>query len=72
MILGFRSYDKNNKLDMINKKLYKNSKGRFTLCKSKRGVFYLLDSDDKVVRNYNEIYDILECMHIDRKVLKEV
>ncbi len=71
MTITFKYYDKNNKLDMLNKKLHKNSKGRYVLFKSKRNIYYMIDYDEisynKIIRNYNEIKDILSCMDIDIK-----
>lgn len=65
MQIVFRKYDKNNKLDMLNKKLNYISQGRFELRKSKNNLFYLYDFDEKeIVRNKIEIINILEIMSL--------
>ena len=78
MEIVFRKYDKNNKLDMLNKKLNYISQGRFELRKSKNNLFYIYDYDEKeIVRNKLEIIDILEVMSLydefkDINIKKEV
>ena len=78
MEIVFREYDKNNKLDMFNKKLNYISQGRFELRKSKNNWLYLYDFDEKeIVRNKLEIIDILEVMDLydefkDINIKKEV
>lgn len=65
MEIVFREYDKNNKLDMLNKKLNYISQGRFELRKSKNNLFYIYDYEEKeIVRNKLEIIDILEVMSL--------
>ena len=68
MVIVFKEYDKNNKLDMFNKKLSKVSKGRFELRKNKRGVYYLYDYDwNELVRNKLEVEGILDVMHLSKE-----
>lgn len=74
MEIIFKKYDKNNKLDMYNKELAKNSKGRFEIFKSKNNKIYLLDYDEcgynRVIRTYNEIDDILSCMGMNFRIIR--
>lgn len=70
MEIIFKNETGNKSLDSLNDLLYKNSKGRFELKRTKDYFrWYMLDYDetgkDRVIRNYNEIGDILECMHIE-------
>ena len=68
MVIVFKEYDKNNKLDMLNKKLSKVSKGRFELRKTKRGIYYLYDYDwNELVRNKLEVEGILDIMHLSKE-----
>ena len=72
-MIVFKSYDKYNKLDMFNKELSKNSKGRFELRKSKNDIYYLYDYDFReVTRNKKELRDILECMHLYTRFEEEL
>lgn len=65
MKLEFKDYDKNNKLDNFNLKLYKNSKGRFEIRKTINNKYYLYDYDFREIsRSKKEIKDILECMNL--------
>lgn len=70
----FRKYDLSNKLDLANKKLYKNSKGRFEIMKSKIGRLYMLDYDETgrqhIIRSYKEINELLRIFGIDFKELE--
>ena len=61
MEIVFREYDKNNKLDMLNKKLNYISQGRFELRKSKNNLFYIYDYEEKeIVRNrYIRSYEFI-------------
>ena len=70
MEIVFRNKTGNESLDRLNDLLYKNSKGRYELRRTKDYLkWYMIDFDekgtDRVVRNYNEIADILDCMHIE-------
>ena len=65
MIIEFKDYDKNNKLDYFNLKLYKNSKGWFEIRKTINNKYYLYDYDYREIsRSKKEIKDILECMNL--------
>lgn len=70
MEIIFRNKSGNKNLDSLNDLLYKNSKGRFELKRTKDYCkWYMIDYDEtgknKIIRNYKEIGDILECMHIE-------
>lgn len=70
MEIIFRNRTGYKSLDSLNDLLYKNSKGRFELRRTKdKFRWYIIDYDEtgknRVIRNYKEIGDILECMHID-------
>jgi len=70
MEIIFRNKTGYENLDNLNDLLYKNSKGRFELRRTKDYQrWYMIDFDEtgrnRVVRNYDEIGDILECMHIE-------
>ena len=65
MNIIFKIYDKNNKIDVFNKKLYQASKGRFELRLSTNNRYYLYDYDFREIsRSKKEIRDILECMNL--------
>ena len=65
MEIVFKIYDKNNKLDMFNKKLIRISQDRFELRKSKNNIYYIYDYEDReITRSKKEIQDILECMNL--------
>lgn len=73
--ISFKKYNKDNKIDMFNKKLIKISQDRFELRQSKNGRLYLYDYDDReVIRNGKEIEDIISCMNLESEFnkLKEV
>lgn len=70
MEIVFRDRTGYENLDNLNDLLYKNSKGRFELRRTKDYQrWYMLDFDEigkyRIIRSYNEIGDILECMHIE-------
>ncbi len=70
MEIIFRNKTGNKSLDSLNDLLYKNSKGRFELRRTKDyWRWYMIDFDEtgknRIIRNYDEIGDILECMHIE-------
>jgi hypothetical protein len=68
VVVTFRNYDKNNKLDMFNKQLAKVSKDRFELRQNKRGNYYLYDYDFReITTSKKEIKDIVECMQLERE-----
>lgn len=69
MTITFRQKTGNEDLDSLNSLLYKNSKGRYELCRTKDLLkWYMKDYDEngrnRVIRNYAEIDDILQCMNI--------
>ena len=69
MELIFRTKTDNIVLNSLNDKLYKNSKGRFELRQTTDGSkYYMIDFDEqgqnRVIKNYKELIDILDCMHI--------
>ena len=70
MEIVFRNKTGNESIDNLNDLLYKNSKGRFELRRTKDYIrWYMIDYDEtgknRIIRNYDEIGDILECMHIE-------
>ena len=70
MEIVFRNKSGNKSLDSLNDLLYKNSKGRFELRRTKDYLkWYMIDYDEvgkyRTIRAYREIGDILECMHIE-------
>ena len=70
MKIFFREKSGYKSLDDLNDLLYKNSKGRFELRRTKDLLkWYMIDYDEignnRIIRNYNEIGDILDCMHIE-------
>ena len=70
MEIIFRKKSGYKSLDELNNVLYKNSKGRFELKRTKDlSKWYMIDYDEtgnnRIIRNYTEIGDILECMHIE-------
>ena len=69
----FRDCDKNNKIDMFNKKLYQASKGRFELRKTINNKYYLYDYDFREISwSKKEIQDILECMNLYKNFKEEL
>lgn len=69
MEIVFRDRTGYESLDNLNDLLYKNSKGRFELRRTKDlKRWYMLDFDEngknKIIKDYDEIDDILQCMHI--------
>lgn len=69
--ISFKKYNKDNKIDMFNKKLIKISQDRFELRQSKNGRLYLYDYDDReVIRNGKEIEDIISCMNLESEFNK--
>lgn len=76
MILRFIEKTENKILNDINNALYKNSKGRFELKQSKKGILYMIDYDEigknRIMRNYDEIIDLLEIMSIDKSLIKKI
>lgn len=72
MIFYFRKYDLKNDLDFYNKILSKASQNRFELRKSKNNRYYLYDFDDcELIRNKNEIKDIIDCQYLENFVSKK-
>lgn len=70
MEIIFRQKSGYESLDNLNNLLYKNSKGRFELRRTKNLLkWYMIDYDEsgknRIIRNYDEIGDILECMNIE-------
>lgn len=70
MEIVFRNKSGNKSLNSLNDLLYKNSKGRFELRRTKDYLkWYMIDYDEvgkyRTIRSYREIGDILECMHIE-------
>lgn len=70
MEIIFREKSGYDSLDKLNDLLYKNSKGRYELKRTKDLLkWYMIDYDecgkDRIIRNYDEIGDILECMNIE-------
>lgn len=54
---------------MFNKKLHKQSCGRYELLKSK---YYMIDYDEtgrnRIIRKYNEIKEIIDCMNLESEI----
>ena len=75
MTIIFKEYDKNNPLDMLNKKLARLSKGRFELRLSKNHIWYLYDYDFReITRDAFQVKDTLDCMGLtlEFRELKEL
>lgn len=71
----FKKYDLKNDLDFFNKILIKASYDRYELRKSKNGKYYLYDYDESgynvIVRNKEEIKDILDCQFMENFTTKK-
>ena len=72
MEIIFKNYNLDDNLDLFNIVLARASKDRFELRQSKTGVYYLYDFDDKeIIRNKEEIIDIIGCQNIEEFTSKE-